>query len=135
MNRTFLTFQVVGMTAAALNWASRFGFQYFMSFGYAVIAAYGVGMAVAYTGNRLLVFESSNRDPWDEFGRFFMVNMVSLAIVWLVSVGLAVYVFPAIGFAWHAEALAHGIGLMSTAMSSYFAHRHFTFAKKAVRNA
>lgn len=135
MSRTFIVFLLVGLTSATLNWSSRFGFQHFMSFGNAVIAAYGVGMAIAYAGNRLFVFESSNRNAWEEMGRFSIVNISSLAIVWLVSTGLVDHVFPTIGFTWHTEALAHAIGLMSTAVSSYFGHRHFTFNKKVVRNA
>ena len=64
-----------------------------------------------------------------ELFRFAIVNVFALAQVWLVSVGLARLAFPAIGFAWHAEDIAHLIGVAIPAVTSYFGHRHFSFAK------
>jgi hypothetical protein len=55
------------------------------------------------------------------------MNLLSLAIVWIVSVGLAVYVFRAAGFGWHAGDVAHLIGVLSPSVVVYFAHKHCTF--------
>jgi putative flippase GtrA len=41
--------------------------------------------------------------------------------------GLLHIVFPAIGFFWHAEDIAHFIGLSVPAVTSYFGHKHYTF--------
>ena len=51
--------------------------------------AYLVGMTIAYLLNRLFVFERSGRAVADEYVRFGIVNLVALAQVWIVSVGLA----------------------------------------------
>ncbi len=60
--------------------------------------------------------------------RFALVNLVALAQVWVVGVGLARIVFPKIGFVWHAELVAHIIAVLSPVLTSYFAHKHFSFA-------
>jgi putative flippase GtrA len=129
VSKTFLRFLLVGGVAAAANWGSRFAFQQAMSFHWAVIAAYFVGMTTAYLLSRIFVFERSGRSMSAEAGRFALVNFFAAGLVWLISVGLAQVGFPAIGFTWHPEAVAHAIGVLSPAVSSYLAHRHFTFAK------
>jgi 4-hydroxybenzoate polyprenyltransferase/putative flippase GtrA len=126
----FARFILAGGIAAVVNWLSRFAFSQFMSLSAAVGAAYLVGMSTAFVLTRSFVFERSGRDIHHEYLRFALVNVVALAQVWLVTVGLAEYVFPALGLNWHAEALAHGIGVLVPAVTSYFGHRHFTFARR-----
>jgi 4-hydroxybenzoate polyprenyltransferase/putative flippase GtrA len=129
MTRSFRNFLVVGGLAALANWGSRFIFQPFMNLSLAVVAAYVVGMLVSFTLNRLWVFEPSGRRIADEAVRFTLVNIVSFGLVWLITLGLAEMVFPAVGFTWHADAVAHGIGVVSPAAASYLGHRYFTFAR------
>ena len=127
----FRRFLMVGGVAAAANWGSRFLFERFMSLGWAVVVAYGLGMIIAFSLNRLFVFEASGRKIHHEAARFVIVNMVSLTIVTIVTLGLAHWAFPLIGFTWHADAVAHGIGIATPAVTSYLGHRHFTFAREA----
>ena len=84
-----------------------------MSFEAAVAVAYLAGVVVAYVLAKIFVFDKSGAAVAAEFRRFVMVNILSLAIVWCVSVGLAIYVFPGLGLRWHAEAVAHFIGVLS----------------------
>jgi putative flippase GtrA len=132
MSRTFLSFLLVGGVAALANWGSRFAFSLLMNLTWAVVAAYIVGMSTAYILNRLFVFEASGRKVADEATRFAIVNLFALGIVWGITVGLVRWVFPLIGFTWHAEAVAHGVGVLSPAVTSYLGHRHFTFARQAL---
>lgn len=127
MSSQFLRFLATGGVAAMVNLASRYALNEMMSFEAAVVVAYLVGMTTAYVLARLFVFEKSGRSIAAEFKRFAAINLVALLLVWCVSVGLALYVFPAIGFTWRPDDVAHFIGVTSPAVVSYFGHRHYTF--------
>ncbi len=124
----FLRFLLTGGIAAAVNLASRYLLNDWVGFEAAVVLAYLIGMTVAYTLARSFVFESSGRSVASEFKRFALVNCVSLALVWSISVVLAREAFPAMGFRWHAEDVAHAIGVSVPAVVSYFGHKVYTFA-------
>jgi putative flippase GtrA len=125
----FSRFVLTGGIAAGVNVAARWGLSHALSYEVAVAVAYLFGMATAYMLARIFVFERSGRGAGSELFRFAVVNVFALAQVWLVSVGLARLAFPAIGFEWHAEDIAHVIGVAIPAVTSYFGHRHFSFAK------
>jgi len=42
--------------------------------------------------------------------RFALINLAAVSQLWVVRVGLARFVFPAIGFTWRADTVAHVIG-------------------------
>lgn len=125
----FLRFLATGGFAACVNLASRWALSHIMSFEAAVAVAYLFGMTTAYVLARIFVFPQTGRSVGSEFGRFAIVNLLSLALVWSISVGLARYVFPWVGFAWHADDIAHFIGVAAPAVVAYFAHREYTFAR------
>ena len=127
MNGEFVRFAVAGGTAAIVNIGSRWLMSGFLRFDVAVVIAYLIGMTTAYLLNRQFVFEKSGRVVHNEATRFAIVNLVSLAQVWLVSVSLAQWFFPRIGFMWHAELIAHVIAVASPILTSYYAHKYFTF--------
>jgi putative flippase GtrA len=124
----FMRFLAVGVVAALVNILSRVALNYVMSYEVAIVLAYVCGMTTAYVLNKLFVFSPSGRAVHDEYIRFAIINLFAVAQVWIVSVGLAFYIFPSIGFDWHAETVAHIIGVMVPAVTSYFGHRHFSFA-------
>ncbi len=131
MNATFLRFLVTGGIAASVNLASRYALNRFMSFQWAVVVAYLIGMTTAYVLARRFVFDASGRSMRAEFWRFTVVNMFALVFVWCISVGLARGLFPSIGFTWHADDVAHIIGVLAPAVMSYLGHRFYTFARPA----
>ena len=125
----FSRFVVAGGLAAAVNILSRIALSHIMSYGTAIVIAYLIGMTTAYLLMRLFVFEASGKPASHEYVRFGLVNLVALAQVWLVSEGLVRLLFPVIGFSWHAETLAHMIGVLSPVAVSYIGHKSFTFAR------
>jgi len=129
MTPSFLKFLVTGGIAAVVNLACRHVINKFTTFETAVALAYLIGMTTAYVLSRRFVFVATGHSVATEFRRFAIVNAVGLVLVWLISVGLARSVFPAIGWTWHSNDLAHFIGVLSPAVPSYFGHRHYTFAK------
>ena len=128
MSGQFLRFLSTGGVAAIVNLLSRYELNKIMSFEVAVALAYLVGMITAYLLARHFVFQASGRSVVSELKRFTIVNVFSFALVWSISVGLARYLFPAIGFVWQADDVAHFIGLAAPAATSYFGHRAYTFS-------
>ena len=129
MRKEFLKFLVAGGIAAIVNLASRYVLNLFMPFEIAVAVAYLLGFTTAYILSSLFVFQPSGRSRATEVRRFAIVNVFSLGVVWVVSVGLARIVFPALHFTWHAEDVSHLIGVAAPAVVSYFGHRFYTFAR------
>ena len=129
--RRFALFLLAGGIAAVVNILSRVALNWAMPYEIAIVVAYLCGMTTAYLLNRYFVFASSGRGAASEYLRFALVNLAAVAQVWIVSVGLARLVLPAIGFSWHAETVAHIIGVAVPVFTSYFGHKHFSFAAKA----
>ena len=127
----FRAFVLVGGAAALLNIGVRILLGGVMSFGLAVVVAYLVAMTFAFVLNRRFVFAGSRLPPVTQYLRFAMVNVIALGQVWLVSLGLARVIFPALGFGFHAETVAHVIGVASPVVTSYFLHKHFSFGQSA----
>ena len=128
--RRFVLFVAAGGTAAVVNILSRIALNWVMSYEAAIVAAYLCGMTTAYLLNKHFVFAASGRAVATEYMRFALVNLAALVQVWIVSVGLARFVFPAVGFTWHAETVAHVIGVVVPVFTSYLGHKHFSFAAK-----
>jgi putative flippase GtrA len=127
--RRFVLFLLAGGAAALVNILSRIALNYAMPYEAAIVVAYLFGMTAAYLLNRYFVFAESGRTMRSEYFRFALVNLAAVAQVWIVSVGLARFVFPAAGFAWHAETVAHVIGVAVPVFTSYLGHKHFSFAR------
>lgn len=126
--RRFAVFLLTGGCAAAVNIAGRATFSLVLPFAPAVALAYIVGMTTAFLLAKLFVFAGSGRRMYVEYCRFALVNGAALVQVLAVSVLLAKIVFPAIGFAWHADLIAHAIGVVSPVLLSYKGHKRFSFA-------
>jgi putative flippase GtrA len=126
--RRFALFLAASGSAAVINVVSRIAINTVVSYEVAIILAFLLGMTTAYILNKLFVFVSPDWQISAEYARFALVNLVALALVWCVSVGLARLLFPAIGFTWHAETVAHIIGVASPVYASYLGHKHFSFS-------
>jgi putative flippase GtrA len=129
--RRFVLFILAGGVAALVNILSRIALNWMMPYETAIVIAYLFGMTTAYVLNKYFVFDSSGRAARSEYLRFALVNLAAIVQVWIVSVGLARYLFPAIGFTWHAETVAHVIGVAVPVYTSYLGHKHFSFATKS----
>jgi putative flippase GtrA len=127
VNAEFFRFVLAGGVAAAVNIVARLLLSAVVRFDVAVALAYLVGMATAFILNRQFVFDRSDRRVHSEMMRFVLVNLAALVQVWIVSVGLAEWLFPKVGLIWHAELIAHVIGVLSPVAASYLGHKHFTF--------
>ena len=127
MTRRFVLFLVSGGIAAALNWGSRFLFSLWMPFEWAVVCAFGVGLASGFILMRTIAFEGRGKPALPQAGRYAVVNAAALAQTWIVSVVLARWALPAMGVHERAESIGHLVGVLFPVVTSYFAHRMYTF--------
>jgi putative flippase GtrA len=133
ISRRFLGFLVVSGFAAAVNFASRFAFDVFVPYAAAIVLAYLAGMVTAFLLNRRFVFTDAGRPLHHQAGWFVAVNIAAVLQTLVVSLLLARWALPAIGWTWQVEAVAHAVGIAVPAVSSYFGHRWLTFAPKEGR--
>lgn len=126
-SKRFVKFVFVGGFAASINFLSRIFFSQFVSFRIAVVLAYMVGMVTAFTLSKIYVFEPSSQPVYKQFYFFSLVNMFAAVQVWVVSVGLAEYLFPAVQFEFFREEIAHLIGIAIPVFTSFIGHKKLSF--------
>jgi putative flippase GtrA len=127
----FVRFVIAGGLAALVNISMRLLLSRFVSFELAVALAFPFGLTTAYLLSRRFVFERTEDSISAQYLRFTIVNLFALLQVWGVSVGLANWLFPKLGYTWHAELIAHTIGVLSPVVTSYYGHKLFTFRPAA----
>ncbi len=125
--RQFLLFVLTSGTSALVNVISRVGFSTLLSFELAVLAAYAVGMIIAFILARRYVFTNSGLSVKRSFAAFALVNLVAVVQTWLVSIGLRQLLLPVIGIVALVDLMAHIFGLTVPAFTSYFGHKHLSF--------
>lgn len=130
MSRRFAAFVLIGGIAAALNVGARILADWYVSYDIAIVIAFLIALTFAFTLNRAYVFTQGAGGIPKQYSRFLAINLLALAQVWAISVGLARWLFPAAGFDWHAETVAHAIGVVSPVATSFFLHKHFSFAER-----
>lgn len=124
----FFRFVIAAAISIPFNIVARLLLSCFFGFEVAVIGAHIVGMVVAYGAMRKRVFKSSGRRVGSELSRFAVVNFISLAQTWIVSIGILALVPLSLGSAVYRESLGHIIALSTTALTSFMLHRAFSFS-------
>ena len=97
----FLRFLAAGGVAAAVNIASRWAFDHVMGYSAAIVLGYLCGMVTAFVLMKFLVFGASRLSTGGEAVRFTIVNLAAVVQVWGISVLLAEWAFPALGWLQH----------------------------------
>jgi putative flippase GtrA len=127
--RHFLHFIMLGGVAAGVNWTSRFAWQWIMPFEWALIPAYCTGMVTAFILFSVYVFPGSSRSYREQILFFVATNAVSASIMAIVTLFLAKILFPALGLTWHAEPIAHALGIASQTIPSFLGHKYVTWRR------
>jgi len=126
-SRQFLVFLLTGGLAATVNFASRILFNQWMGYSAAIVLAYLVGMATAFVLARQFVFKDGRQALHHSALYFVLVNAVAVLQTWAVSMGLALYVLPALGVTHFAAEIAHAVGVVVPVFTSYLGHKHLSF--------
>jgi putative flippase GtrA len=127
--KEIVSFVVVGGLAAAVNILARILFNRIFNYETSIALAFPIALTFAFVLNRNLVFSAADGRASTQYMRFLAVNLLALAQTLLISVALARWVFPAIGYAWNSETIAHAIGVAIPIFTSYLGHKHFSFAQ------
>lgn len=127
VSRRFVLFLATGGFAAAVNWGSRIAYNVWFPYSTAIILAYITGMITAFVLAKLFVFTESTQSAGKSVFFFTVVNLVAVAQTWLVSMGLAYYVFPRLGIVSHVRELAHLVGVAVPVFTSYVGHKRWSF--------
>ncbi|ALP62207.1 GtrA family protein [Paraburkholderia caribensis] len=127
ISKDFLMFLLTGGFAAAVNWGSRIVYNIWMPYSAAIVVAYITGMITAFVLAKLFVFTKSTQSTARSVFFFTLVNLVAVLQTWVVSVGLAYYVFPRVGLTWHVRDIAHLFGVAIPVFTSYIGHKKFSF--------
>lgn len=132
LSEQFGRFLLSGGAALLLNWLSRFIFNLYFTFAWAIALAYTVGMLVAFVLNKIFVFPRSNRPVRFEISFFLFVNIAAFPVVWMVAHALGEWVFAT----WMPEQLAfafgHGVAITMPVFLNFAIHKFITFREATV---
>ncbi|HEX5213405.1 MAG TPA: GtrA family protein [Pseudolabrys sp.] len=123
----FGRFLIAGGVALLLNWLCRFVFNWFVDFGWAVVLAYAVGIAVAFVLNKIFVFPYSERSLNFELFLFFLVNIAAFPYVWSIAYVLGEWVLVHWMPKQVAFAFGHAIAIATPVFVNFFLHKFVTF--------
>ena len=124
---TFPRFLVAGGIAALANMGSRWLFDLALPYVPSIVLAYLVGMTTAFLLNRRYVFTASGNGLGRQVWWFCVVNAAALLQTLVVSQVLARWLLPWLGWQWHAETVAHVVGVIVPVFTSYIGHKRLTF--------
>lgn len=127
MSQRFLKFLIVSGVAAAANIGSRVVFNVWMGYVPAILLAFCVGLTTAFVLNRIFVFKETVNPLHRQAFWFTVVNLAAVVQTLVVSLLLARWLFPFIGFDWHGETVAHAFGVAVPVLTSFVGHKHLSF--------
>lgn len=127
LSRRFVKFILVSGTAAIANVGSRIVFGQWMAYIPSILLAFCIGLSTAFMLNRRYVFRETVNPLHHQAFWFTMVNLAAVLQTLLVSLALVRFLFPAIGFHWHPETVAHTFGVAAPLIVSFFGHKHLSF--------
>ena len=127
MKHTFPRFLVAGGIAALANMGSRWLLDFVLPYVPSIVLAYLVGMVTAFLLNRRFVFTGAGNALRQQVLWFTLINLAAVAQTLLVSVALAWYLLPWLGWRWQPETVAHVVGVMVPVFTSYLGHKRFSF--------
>src|SRR5262245_20408808 len=119
----FARFLAVGGVALVCHWISRFAFNAVVSYGWAIVLAYLVGILVAFVLNKIYVFPYSQRSLNFEMSFFFLVNVAAFPVVWIVAYALGEWLLVDYLPRQVALALAHGFAITLPVFVNYALHK------------
>jgi putative flippase GtrA len=123
----FVRFVLVGGIALAFHWLSRFILNSFVGYAWAIVLAYGVGIAVGFMLNKNYVFPYSDRPLSFEISAFVLVNLVAFPFVWVIAYVLGEWILQYWFRTEVAFGAAHAIAIALPVFANFAFHKFITF--------
>lgn len=123
----FVWFLVVGLSAAIIHWTARYLLTPVIGYEFALVAAYAIGIAVAYILNAKFVFADALNERRQQVVYFVGFNLLMAPFVVGIAYGLSEHLFPQIGWTYNPRGIAHAIGVASPIFVNFLLHKFFTF--------
>jgi putative flippase GtrA len=123
----FARFLLIGGIALVLHWSSRFIFNWFVGYGWAVAIAYLVGIAAGFVLNKIYVFPYSGRSLDYEMFFFVVVNVGAFPFVWATAYVLGEWTLSNWMRPDLALALGHAIAITMPVFVNFALHKFVTF--------
>ena len=123
----FLRFLVASGFAAIVNVGSRIALSHWLPYVPAIVLAFCLGLITAFTLNKIFVFSASRHRLHHQFLWFLAINLAAVAQTVVVSLVIARWLLPALHIDFHNDTIAHAIGVMVPAVTSYIGHKRLSF--------
>jgi putative flippase GtrA len=127
VSEQFGRFLLVGGVALVLHWLSRFVFNWYVNFAWAIVIAYLVGILVAFVLNKIFVFPYSERSLKFELFFFVFFNIVAFPFVWVTAYVLGEWMLVRWMPQQVAFALGHAIAITLPVFVNFALHKFITF--------
>ena len=128
----FVRFVATGSIAALANLAAVWACQQIVPYALDVVLGYLLGMVIAFFLFQRVMFNTPGLTLTRpllarRMFRFTLVNMVGLALCWIVTMAMLHTVLPALHWTWAPDRIANLFGVGVPAFSSYFGHKFWTY--------
>ena len=120
-------FLLVGCIAAFANISSRIIFSRFFSYKLSIIFSFLIGLSTGFIFMRNYVFVFKKNLIYLQIQRFILINLLNLIQTFFISLGLNYLLSLIINKEKLVELIAHVVGVLFPGITSYFAHKYFTF--------
>jgi len=124
--KQFLGFLLVGGLAAFLHWTSRIALSNWLSFSWAVVIAYAIGMIIAFALNSYFIFPTSNKPKIKQARDFMITNICFFPVVWISALGLN-QGLKSLGIMRYTEAISHGIAVGLPMFATFLIYKFIAF--------
>ena len=125
--KQFFRFLLVGGFAAFANITSRIIFSKFFSYKLSIIFSFLVGLTTGFILMRNYVFVFQKNLIYRQIQRFILINLLNLIQIYFISLALNSLMSLLITKVELVELIAHIVGVLFPVITSYFAHKYFTF--------
>ena len=122
-----LRFLLAGGIAAFANISSRIIFSKFFSYKLSIIFSFLIGLTTGFILFRNYVFVLKKNLIYLQIQRFILINLINLIQTFFISLGLNFLFSLIIDKVELVEFTAHVVGVLFPVITSYFAHKYFTF--------